>query len=267
LKRRKISVAMTIAGSDPGGGAGLQSDIRTFAALEVYGYSVLTSVIAQSSTRVARVTPVAPALVAAQIEVLVEEARPAALKIGALASAGIVRAVADTITKCKLPAPVVDPVMIASSGARLLERRAESALRDRLIPFARIVTPNVPEAEALTGFRIRDRESIREAARKIVAMGASAALIKGGHLRDRAQAVDLFYDGRNFVELTSPRIAGGGAHGTGCVLSAAIAAYLARGEALEDAVRKAKEFLTAALRASFKIGRSRALLDQFAPRR
>lgn len=258
---------MTIAGSDPGGGAGLQSDIKTFAALGVYGFSVLTSVIAQSSTRVARVSPVTPRLVTAQIEVLVEEARPAAIKTGALGSVANVRAVADAITKFKLPALVVDPVMIASSGARLLERRAETVLRDRLIPLARIVTPNAPEAEALTGVKIRDRESIREAARKIVAMGASAALIKGGHLKDRANAVDLLYDGGNFVELASPRTAGGGAHGTGCVLSAAIAACLARGDTREDAVRKAKDFLTASLRGSFKIGKSRALLDQFAPSR
>ncbi len=258
---------MTIAGSDPGGGAGLQSDIKTFAALEVYGYSVLTSVIAQSSSRVARVSPVSPALVSAQIEVLVEEARPVALKTGALASARIVRVVAHAITEFKLPAPVVDPVMIASSGVRLLERSAETALRDRLIPLARIVTPNAPEAAALTGVKIRDRESVREAARRIVAIGARAVLLKGGHLEDRAQATDIFYDGRDFVELTSARSAGGGAHGTGCVLSAAIAAYLARGDALEDAVRKAKKFLTAALSASCKIGRSRALLDQFASRR
>ncbi len=258
---------MTIAGSDPGGGAGLQSDIRTFAALEVYAYSVLTSVIAQSSSHVARVSPVTSALVLAQVEVLVGEARPAATKTGALGNARIVRTVADAITKFRLPAPVVDPVIIASDGARLLERRAEVLLRDRLIPLARIVTPNVPEAQALTGVKIRDRESVREAARKIVALGARAALIKGGHLRAGAYATDLFYDGRNFIELTSPRIAGGGAHGTGCVLSAAIAAYLARGEGLEDAVRKAKQFLTTALRGSFKIGRSRALLDQFAPRR
>jgi hydroxymethylpyrimidine/phosphomethylpyrimidine kinase len=267
LKRRKIPVAMTIAGSDPGGGAGLQSDIKTFAALAVYGYSVLTSVIAQSSSRVARVAPLAPALIARQIELLVEESRPAAIKTGALASAGNVRAAADAIAKFKLPAPVVDPVMIASSGARLLERRAERVLCDRLIPLARIVTPNVLEAEAVTGLKIRDRESVREAARKIVAMGARAVLIKGGHLKDRAQSTDLFYDGRNFLELTSARIAGGGAHGTGCVLAAAIAAYLARGEALEEAVRKAKKFLTTALAASFRIGRSRPLLDQFAPRR
>ena len=258
---------MTIAGSDPGGGAGLQSDIRTFAALGVYGYAVLTSVIAQSSLRVARVSPVAPDLVTAQIEVLVEEARPVAIKTGALASADNVRAFADAITSYKLPAPVVDPVMIASSGARLLERRAVKLLRDRLIPLARIVTPNASEAEALIGVKIRDQESVREAARKIVATGAHAVLIKGGHLRDRAHATDLFYDGRNFVELRGPRIAGGGAHGTGCVLSAAIAAYLARSDALEDAVRHAKTFISAALRASFKIGKSRALLDQFAPRR
>jgi hydroxymethylpyrimidine kinase/phosphomethylpyrimidine kinase len=267
LKRRKILVAMTIAGSDPGGGAGLQSDIRTFAALGVYSYSVLTSVIAQSSSRVARVAPVTPALVTAQIEVLVAEARPVAIKTGALASAGTVAAIADAITKYKLPAPIVDPVMIASSGARLLERRAEAALRDRLIPLARIVTPNAPEAEALTGVKIGDRESVREAARKIVAIGARAVLIKGGHVKDRAHATDIFYDGRIFIELTSSRIAGGDAHGTGCVLSAAIAAYLARGDSLEEAVRKAKRFLTAALQSSFKIGKSRALLDQFAPRR
>jgi len=266
LSGRRISLALTIAGSDPGGGAGIQSDIRTFAALGVYGYSVITSIIAQSSSRVERVEAVKPAMIAAQIEVLVAESMPLAIKTGAMGSAGAVRETARAIERLKMPRPVVDPVAIASSGARLIDQCGERALRDELIPLARIVTPNIPEAEALTGIAIRDRDSIRQAAAKILAMGAKSVVIKGGHFADRARSTDLYFDGRKFIELRAPRQKSG-AHGTGCAFSAAIAAYLARGAKLEEAVSLAKDFVASALANSFKLGRGRALLDQFSATR
>lgn len=261
---------MTIAGSDPGGGAGLQADLKTFAALKVYGFSVITAVIAQNSARVARVVPVDPSLVAAQLETIVAERRPDSLKTGALASAAIVEAVADAIRALRLPPPVVDPVMVSSSGARLLNVRGERMMRERLIPLARIVTPNIPEAEALSCVVIDGPAGMRAAARAIRRIGARAVLIKGGHPFSRtsdarqARAVDLFYDGRKFIELAGARVPGSGAHGTGCALAAAVAAWLARGADLETAVRRAKTFVTRALRNGFTIGTGRMLLDHFA---
>jgi hydroxymethylpyrimidine kinase/phosphomethylpyrimidine kinase len=268
-----IPVAMTVAGSDPSGGAGLQADLKTFAALGVHGYSVVTAIIAQSSARVVRVAPVAPAMLAAQIEVLAAECRPAALKTGALATAANVRAAAAAIVRCKLPAPVVDPVMVASSGARLLDRAGEADLRIHLLPIARVCTPNLPEAERLSGLAIDSPAAMRAAARAICALGARAVVIKGGHQvagqrgAPSSRVIDLLYDGRGFIELTAARIPGGGAHGTGCAFAAAIAAMLARGADLEAAVRAAKAFVTRALRRSYVLGsRGRPLLGHL-PRR
>ena len=254
---------MTIAGSDPGGGAGLQADLKTFAALGVYGYSVLTQVIAQNSTHITDVEPASDEIVIKQIESLLDESRPIAIKTGALANYEIVKAVARAIEKLKLPAPVVDPVIVSSSGARLLGAKGKRAMRKRLIPLARIVTPNIPEAESLARIKIGSDAALREAAKAIVKLGAQAVVIKGGHSRDDKSANDLLYDGKKFVMLQSPRIAGDGAHGTGCAFSAAITAYLARGESLEDAVRGAKRFVTTALKNSFRLGKGRALLDHF----
>ena len=260
----KHLVALTVAGSDPGGGAGLQADIKTFAALGVYGYSVITEVIAQNSVRVAGVEAVSPEIVEAQLDTLALECVPRAMKTGTLANAAIVKVVARAIERLKLPAPVVDPVIVSSSGALLIGPKGERAIRKRLIPVARIVTPNIPEAEVLARIRIDSDAAIREAAIKIIKLGARAVVIKGGHRKDSASATDLFYDGRRFIELKSARVAGGGAHGTGCAFSAAIAAHLARGMSLEDAVRGAKRYVTAALRQSFKLGKGRAVLDHFA---
>jgi hydroxymethylpyrimidine/phosphomethylpyrimidine kinase len=264
---------MTIAGSDPSGGAGLQADLKTFAAFGVHGFSAITALIAQNSARVARTAPVDPAMLTAQIQVLAEECRPAALKSGALGNAANVRAVAAAIARFKLPAPVVDPVMVASSGARLLDAEGETALRTRLIPIALVCTPNLPEAERLSGLTIDSPVALREAARVIRGLGVRAVLIKGGHqyanVRDVASArvVDLLYDGRCFTELVSVRVPGGGAHGTGCAFAAAIAAMLARGADLEAAVRSAKAFVTRALRRSYILSaRGRPLLGHL-PRR
>lgn len=260
----KHPVALTIAGSDPGGGAGLQADLKTFAALGVYGYSVITEVIAQNSWKVANVEAVSVELVEAQLDTLALECTPRAVKTGALANVNIVKAVARAIERLKLPAPVVDPVIVSSTGARLIGPKGERAIRKRLIPLAAIVTPNIPEAEGLADMEIDSDAAIRKAAKKILKLGARAVVIKGGHRGDDDAATDYFYDGRNFVELKGPRIKGGGAHGTGCAFAAAIAAHLARGASLEDAVRGAKRFVTTALKQSFKLGKGRPLLDHFA---
>ena len=204
---------MTIAGSDPGGGAGLQADLKTFAALNVYGFSVITAVIVQNSSRVGRVVPVNADIVLAQIETLLEERPPDALKIGALATAANVIAVASAIRASHLPPPVIDPVLLSTSGARLLDSAGEKALRAELIPLARLVTPNIPEAEALTGISIDGPGAMRAAARALHRAGAHSVVIKGGHpfagtgdTALNARVTDLFFDGRKFVELTSPRI-------------------------------------------------------------
>jgi hydroxymethylpyrimidine/phosphomethylpyrimidine kinase len=255
--------ALTIAGSDPSGGAGIQADLKTFAALEVYGFSALTAVIAQNSSRVLRVAALNPAMVAAQIEAVALEHKPNAVKIGALGTAAIVKAVAAALSEHKLAAPVIDPVLLSSSGARLLSKAGEAALLADLLPLARVVTPNIPEAEILVGIEIKTPADLHEAARRFVRLGARAVVIKGGHLTTDSDATDLLYNGRSFVALKAARIAGD-AHGTGCAFSAAIAAYLARGRNLEGAVRGAKEFVTAAIAASFRFGKGRAILDHFA---
>ena len=263
-----MSVALTIAGSDPGGGAGIQADLKTFAALGVYGYSAITSVIAQNSSTVNRVAPVDPAMVAAQIETLAAERRPDAIKTGALGTAGVVAAVAEAISRLDLPAPVVDPVMVSTAGARLLYPAGERALIEHLLPLARIVTPNLAEAQALSGIDGSNPAALHAMARAIRKAGARAVLIKGGHLGSfselPAQSIDLLYDGRQFVELRAARIPGTGAHGLGCALSAAIVGYLALGMDLNGAVRRAKSYVTGALRASFRLGTGRAVLDHFA---
>ncbi len=257
--------ALTIAGSDPSGGAGIQADLKTFAALEVYGFSAITEVVAQNSSRVLRVAALTPALVAAQLEAVALERKPNALKIGALGTAAIVKTVAASIIEHKLAAPVVDPVMISSSGARLLSKAGEDALIADLLPLARVITPNIPEAGRLAGLKIETTTDLHEAARRLVKMGARAVIIKGGHLEAASDATELLYDGRRLTTHKVARIAGD-AHGTGCAFSAAIAAYLARGRNLEEAVRGAKEFITAALAARFRFGEGRPLLDHFAGR-
>ena len=255
------SVALTIAGSDPGGGAGIQADLKTFAALGVYGYSAITEIIAQNSSTVGKIAVVAPAMIAAQIEMVARERRPDAIKIGALGNAAAVRIVARTIRELRLPVPVIDTVIVSSAGVRLLDRAGERVLVGKLVPMARVVTPNLAEAEALTGMEIADDAQARAAAKRIVEMGARAVIIKGGH-RGGAESVDLMYDGRRFREFHAPRLRGD-VHGTGCAFSAAIAAYLARGADLEPAVRHAKRYVTAAIRGTFKLGKSRPVLGHF----
>jgi len=253
------SVALAIAGTDPGGGAGIQADLKTFAALGVHGYSAITMVIAQNSSSVTAIAPVAPAMIARQVEAVVSERMPDSVKIGALGTAAAVRTVARLIDHRGLPAPVLDPVIMSSAGRRLLDRAGERAMVNLLMPRSMIVTPNLPEAEALAGIRIDSDSRARIAAERLVGFGARAVVIKGGH-RGGHYAIDLFFDGIHFVELRAPRVRGGGAHGTGCAFSAAIAAYLARGVNLEAAVPAAKRYVTGALTRSFRLGHGRPIL-------
>jgi hydroxymethylpyrimidine/phosphomethylpyrimidine kinase len=254
-----MKVALTVAGSDSGGGAGIQADLRTFAAHRVHGTSALTAITAQNSVGVTAWTALEPAMVVAQIEAVATDMPVAAAKTGMLATAAIVEAVADAAARLRLAPLVVDPVMVAKSGDRLIDVAAERAYVERLLPRATLLTPNLHEAAALLRRPVRDVPEMRDAARDLAAMGARAVLVKGGALA--GDAVDVFFDGTRLVDLTAPRIDTRNVHGTGCTLSAAIAARLALGADLLDAVRSAKAFLTEALRASYAVGKGRGLPD------
>ncbi len=254
-----MKVALTVAGSDSGGGAGIQADLRTFAAHGVHGTSALTAVTAQNSVGVIAWTALDPAMVVAQMEAVATDMPVAAAKTGMLASAAIVAAVADAAGRLRLAPLVVDPVMVAKSGDRLLDAAAERAYAERLVPRATLLTPNLHEAAALLGRPVRDVAEMREAARDLRALGAAAVLVKGGALA--AEAVDVFFDGARLLELSAPRVDTPNVHGTGCALSAAICARLARGDELLDAVRGAKAWLGEALRRSYAVGRGRGVPD------
>jgi hydroxymethylpyrimidine/phosphomethylpyrimidine kinase len=254
-RHASLPIALTIAGSDSGGGAGIQADLKTFAALGVHGASVVTCLTAQNPRRVLGVQAAKPAMVRQQLEAVFAELPPAACKTGMLYSAEIIRVVVEFFGGKDRPPFIVDPVMVATSGARLLKPSAIRAVCDRLLPLASLVTPNLDEAELLLSMKIRDEEDLRAAARQIVSRFGCAALVKGGHLRGTREAVDIFNDGRNDLLLTAPFVRGVSTHGTGCTYSAAIAAHCARGFALAQAVRHAKRFITQAIGSSRRIGR------------
>jgi hydroxymethylpyrimidine/phosphomethylpyrimidine kinase len=258
-----VKVVLTIAGSDSGGGAGIQADLRTFAAHGLHGTSAVTAVTAQNSVAVLDWVSLEPRMVVAQMEAVASDMPVAAVKTGMLATAAIVSAVAAAIERLRLPLVVVDPVMVAKSGDRLLDRDAETAYRERLLPLATVVTPNLPEAESLLGRPVRTLAEMREAARALRAMGPRAVVVKGGHLE--GDAVDVFWDGERMEDLSAPRIATKNTHGTGCTYSAAIAARLALGDSLLDAVRGAKAYLTEAIRRSYSVGRGHGPVDHLHP--
>ncbi len=253
---------LTIAGSDSGAGAGIQADLKTFAALDVYGTCALTAVTAQNTLGVRAVHELPPDIVAAQIDAIAADIPPDAVKTGMLANAAIIEVVAAKVRDHSLPNLVIDPVMVAKSGDPLLRPDAVQALRERLLPLATVVTPNLPEAEALLGRRLETDDEVRRAAKEIVALGAGAVVIKGGHRRGEA-AVDVLYDGRRFREYSAPRIDTVSTHGTGCTFASAIAAYLARGEPLPEAVGLAKEYITEALRHAYPIGSGHGPVHHF----
>lgn len=258
---KTIRKALTIAGSDSGAGAGIQADLKTFAALGVYGTSAITAITAQNTVGVTAVLALNPKLVAAQIDAIIADIGAHALKTGMLANAAIIEIVASKIREHRLKNVVIDPVMVATSGDLLIKKNAVNVLRKKLLPLATIVTPNVPEAEELTGTKLRTSADMEQAARAIVAMGARSVIVKGGHRV--GPAADLFHDGKRFLLLNAPRIRTQNTHGTGCTLSAAIAAYLARGEPLDRAVGLSKDYITEALRQSFTVGRGHGPVHHF----
>jgi len=246
-----MPVALTIAGSDPSGGAGIQADLKTFHQFGAYGEAVITLLTVQNSVRVSRVEVMPAWLVEEQIAAVVEDIPPAAAKTGALGSAETVEAVARLAADFAFPL-VVDPVMVSTHGMELLPPAAVRALRELLLPHAALAVPNVPEAEILTGTKIRGLEDVRRAAYLIHGMGARAVLIKGGHLT--SDPADLLFDGVAYREFPAPRIATRHTHGTGCTYSAAITAGLASGLALGEAVARAKRFIHEAIRGNPGLG-------------
>ena len=252
---------MTIAGSDSGGGAGIQADLKTFAALGVYGTSVLTAITAQNTQGVTAVHEAPAEVVRAQVEAVLADIGADAVKTGMLANSSIIECVAEEVSRRQVPWLVVDPVMVAKGGDPLLREDAVATLRHRLMPLASVITPNIPEAEALTGMSVASDADARDAARALVDLGAKAVVVKGGHRE--GPATDLFYDGSTFREFSAPRIPTSNTHGTGCTFASAIAAGLARGMPLPDAVALAKEYVTEAIRRSFPVGRGHGPLNHF----
>jgi hydroxymethylpyrimidine/phosphomethylpyrimidine kinase len=246
-KRPQLPVALTVAGSDSGGGAGIQADLKTFAALGVHGTSAITCITAQNPDGVRGIQACSVEMVRQQIEAVFEELPPAAVKTGMLYSAPITRVVAALLRRRQGLALVVDPVMVSTSGARLLKPAAVGVLRRELLPLATLVTPNLDEAEILVGEKLTSVTDLRAAARELHKRFGCAALVKGGHLRGLKEAVDIFYDGRQELLLSAPFIRGVSTHGTGCTYSAAIAGHLARGCTLPRAVQAAKEYITQAI--------------------
>ncbi len=262
IRDKSPPCVLTIAGSDSGGGAGIQADLKTFAAFGVHGTSAIAAVTAQNTRAVTSVHAVPPRELARQIDAVFDDFAVAAVKIGMLGNAATVRAVVRALTLRRPAIVVLDPVMIATSGAALLEPDAVRALRDRLMPLASVVTPNVPEAEALTGLAIRDPEALAAAASALRACGAGAVLLKGGHL-PHGPVTDLLVDSRGTTRYTHRRLALD-AHGTGCTLASALAARLARGDGLRRAARTAVEYVHGALRHGYRPGRGRlVVLDHF----
>ena len=264
--RKKLPVALTIAGSDSGGGAGIQADLKTFAALGVHGASAIACLTAQNPKRVLGVEPCSSKMLLQQIKAVFEELPPRAVKTGMLFSAENISVVAKFVRNHPSAIAhrqlVVDPVMVSTSGAQLLKPAARKNLTEKLIPLATLVTPNLDEAEILAEQKISSPEDLRSAARKIHSRFGSAALVKGGHLKNSHEAIDIFFDGKTELLLSAPFVKGVSTHGTGCTYSAAICAALALGHNLPQAVQIGKKFITAAISGSYKIGRHSAL-DNF----
>ena len=257
-----MRTALTIAGSDSGGGAGIQADLKTFAAHRVFGTTAITAVTAQNTLGVSAWEALSADLVAAQIEAVASDFGADAVKIGMLANAAIVEAVAAAIADLDLPHVVVDPVMIAKGGDRLLEEEAIATLKTELLPRTYVLTPNIPEAAALTRAPIASIDDMVAAATRILAMGPRVVLVKGGHL-DGAESIDVVCTGTETFQIRRPRIATSSTHGTGCTLSSAIAANLALGLDLRPAIERAREYLDGAIRHAPGLGRGRGPLDHF----
>ena len=247
-----MKTALTIAGSDCSGGAGIQADLKTMSALGVFGMSVIVSVVAENTARVLSIEDISPKVIADQIDAVFEDIPPDAVKVGMLSTPACMEAVAAGLKKYRPRHVVIDPVMYAKNGSPLMQESAISALRSTVLPLATLLTPNIPEAEKLAGMEISSEADMREAARRIQALGPQNVLVKGGHAQGEAR--DILLCGEDFHVFASRRIPTKNTHGTGCTLSSAIAAYLARGEVLPEAVRKAKEYVTGAIEHALPLG-------------
>jgi hydroxymethylpyrimidine kinase/phosphomethylpyrimidine kinase len=243
---------LTIAGSDSGGGAGIQGDLKAITLLGGFGMSVLTALTAQNTMGVQAIHEVPPRFVEIQIESVLSDIGADAIKTGMLVNQEVIEVVSRKIREYRVKKVVVDPVMVSKSGASLLQRDAQEALIKNLIPLAWVVTPNIPEASVLTGFKINSIEGMKKAARRIYELGAKHVVVKGGHLKGKA--TDVLYDGGNYEEIRGPRLETKNTHGTGCTLASAIATLLARGDAVYEAVRKAKTFITMAIESGLSLG-------------
>ncbi|MDI7276069.1 MAG: bifunctional hydroxymethylpyrimidine kinase/phosphomethylpyrimidine kinase [Anaerolineae bacterium] len=258
--------ALTIAGSDSGGGAGIQADLKTFSALGCYGMSVLTALTAQNTVAVTGIHPVPPQFIAQQIDAVMQDIGVDAVKIGMLHSSEVIRTVAERLAHYRVGRIVVDPVMVAKSGAKLLQDEAVEALREVLLPLATVITPNLPEAAVLLERPISDLAEMQEACRALAELGPQAVYLKGGHLGGK-QSPDVLYvrEDRSLRVLKAPRVETRNVHGTGCTLSSAIAAYLAQGYSVRQAVERAKAYMTAALRAgaAYRLGQGHGPVHHF----
>jgi hydroxymethylpyrimidine/phosphomethylpyrimidine kinase len=259
---KATTVALTIAGSDGSGGAGVQADLKTFQALGIYGVSAITAVTVQNTQKVYAVQEIDPQIVHDQIACLFEDMAIQAVKIGMVASAELIHGVARALSAVACPPVVLDPVMVSSSGYDLLRPDARQALVEHLLPLAAVVTPNIREAEALAGGTISNPEDMQAAARRIAELGADKVVVTGGHLAG-GRATDVLYDGRSFLRLESPRLNTPDPHGTGCTFSAAIAAFLAQGAEFFDAVKQAKHYVTGAIAHCLPIGKGHGPTHHF----
>ncbi len=257
---------MTIAGSDSSGGAGLQADLKTFAAMRVYGLSVVTAVTAQNTVTVSGVHPLPPEFVGKQMDTVLEDAAVDAVKTGMLANGGIIETVCERLRRFAVTDIVVDPVMVATSGDMLIDERLDRMLwsfRNILLPMAKVVAPNIPEAEILTGREIRNIDDAKAAAVELQSLGVPNVVIKGGHLSGEEDAVDILFDGNGFFEYRDKRIPTRNTHGTGCTFAAALTAGLALGMTIHDAVGRAKSYVRSALESGFAIGRGLGVTNHF----
>jgi hydroxymethylpyrimidine/phosphomethylpyrimidine kinase len=257
-----IPTVLSIAGSDSGGGAGIQADLKTFAALGVYGTTAITAVTAQNTQAVTAVAALDPTIVTAQIDAIASDIRVHAVKTGMLATTAIVEAIAAAVDRWSWPHVVVDPVMVATSGDRLLTPDAIDAMGRLMVPRATVLAPNKPEAEALARMPIDTMAHARDAARRLYGLGAKAIVIKGGHFTG-PELVNLLYDGKDFIEFSTPRIETRNTHGTGCTFASAIAAHLARGLGLVAAVDGATSYVAGGIRNGLAIGRGAGPVDHF----
>lgn len=265
LRRYPLHKVLTIAGSDSGGGAGIQADLKAFAARGVYGMSAITALTAQNTQGVQGIYPVPPDFIALQIDTVMEDIGADAWKTGMLASADVIETIAERARHHKLPILVVDPVMVAKGGDNLLQPEAQGALIEHLLPLATVLTPNHHEAQALTQQSIQSVEDMRNAAKTLHAMGPRYVIVKGGHLPTESDAIDVLYDGQTFTETSVPRVHTPNTHGTGCTFASALAAELAKGTPILDAFHNTKAYITKAIQAAdtMNIGHGHGPLQHF----